>query len=208
MINTYAVIQGDKIIRVYETSDGEEGAATAMVNEGLDGDLVLVPTPFEGLPGQAKAEFDMTWMLRPLRDRVADGFVTLPSDITIDDETGEPRKKTFKEQIDDGTVKLEPWQKYDAEADELVFMPWTERITAGRATREEWLDAVVRPYRNQLLYDADVIYCNPERWWGYSDAEKAAWSAYKQALRDFPAGTIKIVDDPQSLDWPTHPGEH
>lgn len=205
MIETYAVIKDDEIIQVYETSEGRKGAAAAMGNEGLEGDLVLVPTPFEGLRGQARAEFDNGWRLRSLKDRVADGLVTLPSDETVDEETGERRKKTLKEKIDDGTTRLEPWQKYDAEADEIIVMPWAERIAAGTAAYEEWLDAVVRPYRNQLLYDTDVIYCNPERWWRYSDAEKAAWSSYKQALRDFPAAEVPVAEDPAALLWPEKP---
>jgi hypothetical protein len=208
MIETYAVIKNDEIIQVYETSDGAEGAVAAMENEGLEGDLVLVPTPFEGQQGQAKAGFTNDWKLRPLRDRVADGLVTLPSDMTVDAETGEARAKTLREKIEDGTTTIEPWQRYDNEINEIVARSWPERIAAGVATYEEWLDAVARPYRNHLLFEADSIYCNPERWWSYSDPQKAAWSAYKQVLRDFPATVIPIVEDSLTIDWPSKPEEN
>lgn len=208
MIETYAIIEADEIRQIYETGDGEAGARTAMENEGLSGDLVLVATPFEGFRGQDRREFTENWMLRPLADRVAEGFVILPPDMTVDAETGEARKKTLREKIEDGTVKLEPWQRYDTERNEIVAMSWTERIATGVATYEEWLDAVVRPYRNHLLYEADSIYCNPERWWSYSDPQKAAWSVYKKALRDFPATVIPIVEDSLTIDWPSKPEEN
>ena len=147
MIQTYAVIKDNTIIRVYETGDGEKGATQAMENESIDGDLALVPTPFEGIQGQVRREFTEGWKLRPIADRVADGIVILPGDVAIDQSTGEVRKKTLKEQVADGTIKLETWQEYDAETDAIVTMSWAKRMAAGTATREKWLDAIVRPYR-------------------------------------------------------------
>ena len=44
----------------------------------------------------------------------------------------------------------------------------------------------VRAYRDVLLDDCDIRYCNPELWSAMGEAEKQAWREYKQALRDIP----------------------
>lgn len=205
MVETYIVRANGKILQVYETQDGLPGVEKSMKAEGLIGEIVLVPTPFDGHREQDEREFDADWKLRPIRDRVGDGLVTLPKTHTVDEETGEVRKKTLKESIDDGTTKLQPSQKYDPDKDTIIPKPWPERIADGPETYEDWLDAVVRPHRDGLLVEADTVYCNPERWWGYSDDQKTAWSAYKQALRDFPATKLQVVDDPALLAWPYKP---
>jgi hypothetical protein len=46
----------------------------------------------------------------------------------------------------------------------------------------------------------DRVYCNAERWASMSDAKRAEWSEYKQALRDFPS----ICDSLNPI-WPTMP---
>lgn len=205
MVETYIVRARGKILQVYETQDGIAGVEASMRSEGIVGESVLVPTPFEGHRDQDEREFDADWKLRPIKDRVADGLVVLPPDQTVDEETGEVRPKTLKESIDDGTIELQSSQKYDPETESIIPKPWPERISDGPETYDDWLNAVVRPHRDALLLEADAIYCNPERWWGYSDEQKTTWSAYKQALRDFPAMKLQVIDDPGQLAWPVRP---
>lgn len=66
--------------------------------------------------------------------------------------------------------------------------------------KEKWLDSYVRPLRQALIDEADLKYCNAEKWEGMNETERAAWSTYKQALRDLPA-TI----DPDNPVWPEKP---
>ena len=77
-------------------------------------------------------------------------------------------------------------------------------IDSGVKTIEDYLD-IVRNYRNQLLNECDLIYCNPERWYNYSDSLKQLWSNYKQQLRDFTDKKLEIVDDISKLNWPVKP---
>ena len=44
----------------------------------------------------------------------------------------------------------------------------------------------IRQERDGLLNEADLVYCNAEKWSRMSDVEKEKWIDYKQQLRDFP----------------------
>lgn len=66
--------------------------------------------------------------------------------------------------------------------------------------RSIWLDQEVRPQRNQLLNDIDIIYCNADKWETMTAEKKAEWRVYKQALRDLP-DTIDMTNPV----WPTMP---
>lgn len=66
--------------------------------------------------------------------------------------------------------------------------------------REVWLNTVIRPERDRLLDEVDLTYCNSDRWEGMTTEQKAAWRAYKQALRDLTA-TI----DYENPMWPVMP---
>lgn len=204
MTETYAIFDGDELVQIYETADGIEGIKASIKNEGIKGTPFLVPTYFEGRIGQKKREFDTAWKLRPIKDRVKEGLTTLPAGKAIDEKTGELRDKTVKEKIDTGEIKIPRGQMFDANTDAIVSMPWVERVASGQYTKEEWLNEVVRPMRNCTLDEVDRVYCNPERWSGYSDTKKAEWSAYKQALRDLPA-SLATVSEPEDIAFPPMP---
>lgn len=44
----------------------------------------------------------------------------------------------------------------------------------------------IRQERDGLLNEADLVYCNAEKWSRMSDIKKQEWIDYKQQLRDFP----------------------
>lgn len=60
--------------------------------------------------------------------------------------------------------------------------------------------ADLRAERNRLLDEADLKYCNAERWSAMTPETRSAWSAYKQALRDLPENID--ADNPV---WPSMP---
>ncbi|TWB33096.1 phage tail assembly chaperone [Nitrospirillum viridazoti] len=63
--------------------------------------------------------------------------------------------------------------------------------TTFRTLREE-------RFRRLSFSDVAVL---PDRWAAMSDAQRAAWTAYRQALRDLPANTT----DPTAPAWPVPP---
>lgn len=58
----------------------------------------------------------------------------------------------------------------------------------------------IRMYRDALLRETDVRYCNPELWSDMLSEKQQQWRSYKQALRNFPA-----VCDPDNPVWPIPP---
>jgi hypothetical protein len=66
--------------------------------------------------------------------------------------------------------------------------------------RERWLNAEIRPKRDQLLNEVDIVRCNADKWEAMTPDQKQAWREYKQALRDLP----RIIDYAAQV-WPTTP---
>lgn len=66
--------------------------------------------------------------------------------------------------------------------------------------RERWLNTVIRPKRDQLLNEVDMIWCNADKWESMTQEKKQAWREYKQALRDLPG-----IIDYRAPVWPTAP---
>jgi len=59
----------------------------------------------------------------------------------------------------------------------------------------------IRRKRDALLDEADLKYCNADKWETMTAEEKGVWRTYKQALRDLPATT----EDPANPVWPEMP---
>ena len=161
--------------------------------------LQEVPEDFDGIVGTYEDEYDENWRLRRLVDRLADGTARdFPSEMTIG-EDGEPRYKTRLERVLEGSEELDPTEKIVNM--EIVPKSPRELVIDGLITREEWLDAEIRPERDTRVNEIDLAYCNAMEWELMDASEKQAWRDYKQALRDFPA----IVDSANVV-WPKRPG--
>lgn len=202
-MQTFIVHKDKKILRVYETSQGLEGVELSIQNEGITGTIVEVPNLFKGFPNQDIREFTLDWDLKSLKDRVQ--YRTIPDDEIYDEVEDKIRKKTLKEKVDSGLETLDPDMKLNEDGTEKIRKSWTELIAEKLKTYDEWISQIVRPYRNILLAETDTIYCNPERWWGYSDEQKTAWSHYKQQLRDFTQQELEVVNGVEVLPWPRRP---
>ena len=59
----------------------------------------------------------------------------------------------------------------------------------------------VRAERNKLLDEADVIYCNADKWELMDEPTKTAWRDYKDQLREIP----DQAGFPFNVDWPQAP---
>lgn len=90
---------------------------------------------------------------------------------------------------------------FNAETGEVTTLPYTEEEKAERAVRHTaraW--EKLRERRTSFLVESDP-YVLPDRWAGYTPEQQAAWSAYRQALRDLPETT----QDPFNPVWPSKP---
>lgn len=90
---------------------------------------------------------------------------------------------------------------HDAETGEVTVVPFTaeeEALFWERRTPRAWSN--LRSERDDLLIQSDA-YVLPDRWAGYTPEQQAAWSAYRQALRDLPETT----EDPFNPAWPSKP---
>jgi len=205
MVKNYIAIKDSKVCGLFQTAEGIEGVENSCKYLEITYDEIKeVPVDkSDVVEGRDVKEFDSNYDLKPLQERVDLGFVKLKPEEKV--ENDKIVQKTLKEKIDEGIKILESNEKYDAEIDQIISKPWKERIAENTATYEDWLDEVVRPFRNQLINDCDLVYCNPERWYGYSDEQKSAWSAYKQALRDFPELDLEVVDNAEEISWPVKP---
>lgn len=71
-----------------------------------------------------------------------------------------------------------------AEKEPVPFCTWNGKD--WELDKDLWIDEAIRPQRNDLLNEVDLVYCNADKWERMSDEKKAEWRAYKQKLRDLP----------------------
>lgn len=108
----------------------------------------------------------------------------------VDDPTKEVVPATPDEQLADSSW-LQKWQVTGRQ-----FADETERATA-QAAAVEVKAGRVRAERNRLIAASDWAVL-PD-----SSADKSAWAAYRQALRD----VTEQPDFPESVEWPTAPND-
>ncbi|WP_050698970.1 phage tail assembly chaperone [Anaeromassilibacillus senegalensis] len=77
---------------------------------------------------------------------------------------------------------------------------WLQRAKAYERAQEA---DKVRAYRDKLLNDCDLIYCNPSNWAAMDEPAQAVWQEYKQALRDVP----QQAGFPHSVTFPPLPAQ-
>ena len=101
------------------------------------------------------------------------------------------------------------YDKYSYETDyspglaaqiESNYDTWLQKAKAAEIASE---GAKVRNYRDNLLNQCDLQYCNSEKWAAMAEDKQKEWTAYKQALRDVPIQS----GFPYSINWPTMPKE-
>jgi hypothetical protein len=134
---TYVVLKDHRIVKVYTTTSGLTGIKESLKNQPiLSYDSII---RVEGVPDYVQTtdirEYDENGKLRPLEDRIIDGFVPVPRGKKIVDKT--LVNKTIVEKIADGDIKLEYNQKYDEERDEIVYKTEMELEEEEVATMSE-----------------------------------------------------------------------
>ena len=76
--------------------------------------------------------------------------------------------------------------------------PLPKAIRDVRVAQETWQR--IRS-RRAGLFRAQIDSLNPLRWEAMDEAQKQAWRAYRQALRDIP----QVFSDPEDVIWPVPP---
>ena len=101
------------------------------------------------------------------------------------------------------------YDKYSYETDyspglaaqiESNYDTWLQKAKAAEIASE---GAKVRNYRDNLLNQCDLQYCNSEKWAAMAEDKQKEWTAYKRALRDVPTQD----GFPYSINWPVMPKE-
>ena len=100
-----------------------------------------------------------------------------------------------KKNKSDIIVTKKPSRLHKAVFNGLEFVEW-------EVDREKWLDAIIRPKRNDLLDDVDLRRLNADKIETIAISKKVAWRTYKQALRNLPE-TINY----ENPEWPIAPNE-
>lgn len=113
MIETYIVTKNDIILRVYHTTQGLEGIKKSLKFENVNDydEIKKVTNEFEGYTGLNINEINENGKLKPLEQRIIEGYVALPKGFKIVDN--KLVEKTLKEKIDDGDIVLSENEIYD-----------------------------------------------------------------------------------------------
>lgn len=140
---TWIVLKDKKILRVYKTSQGEPGIIASLKYEGITDfdERRKVTDFFEGVKGMDIRELTTKGKLRPLVDRIKEGYRPLDPNYKI--EKDEIVEKTLKEKIDDGLVQVDAFQVYDEETQELRPKTQDELLRDGLITQAQ-IDAQER----------------------------------------------------------------
>lgn len=136
------------------------------------------------------------WPIHNLREHLRN--VSLPVDITNNDLLPDGYVWVLQQPAPDFDPRT---QKLVAFGPELRDGQWINGYTTEALTEQELADFArteqvrVRAKRDMLLRDCD--------WTQVADApvDKAAWAAYRQALRDI----TKQADFPSTVTWPDQP---
>lgn len=154
----YIAIKDHVILRVMQTSDGIDGVKKALGNMEYD-TIEKVPLDSSLQKNRDRREYDdKTYDLRPLSERVASGYVELPTGHKLSGDVVVPM--TLEEKV---AVGIEPPQpRMKAVGDEWVKMTDAEIIASGQATQKE-LDDERSAKEREVLIQAEIRKMAEER---------------------------------------------
>ena len=89
----------------------------------------------------------------------------------------------------------------DADTGFITFTPNLDAYNADQAARVSTQWTFLRRERDDKLKASDWIVAVPDA--PFTDEQKTAWRAYRQALRDLPS-TVSDIED-STIAWPTPP---
>ena len=84
----------------------------------------------------------------------------------------------------------------------ITFTPNLDAYNADQAAHREARRTCLRAERDAKLKESDWIVAVPDA--PFTDAQKSAWIAYRQALRDFPSTFTTSVPE-NGVVWPAPP---
>jgi hypothetical protein len=143
----YVVIKDNKIIRKMHTSQGLTGIKTVLGDTQYDEIRKIPNVSFDVRTKRDVREYDENWKFHKLSKRVADGFVRIPENHKLDEETIRPM--TVQERVDSGIIQIPPRMKVGN--DHFVAMSDAEIVLSGQATQKELDDEKKAIQREQLI---------------------------------------------------------
>lgn len=114
----YILLKGDTIVRVYKTAQGKAGILQAIKNERITeyDEIRKVPNDTEYKTKSVIQEYDNRGKLRPMEDRIVDGFRPCPTGYKVDKNSRQIVEKTDLEKLRDGEKTLGEHEVYDESA--------------------------------------------------------------------------------------------
>ena len=105
-IETYVVLKSDKIIKVYRTSQGKSGVLKSLEFESINDfdEIKQMDNYTEAKPNLHRNELDNKGKLRPIVDRVKEGYRKLDPHLKI--ENDEIKEKSEEEKIANGLIEV------------------------------------------------------------------------------------------------------
>jgi hypothetical protein len=214
-VKDYVVSKDNKVIRVYETSQGEAGVIASLEHEGIDRtghDIVEIPTTHKVEVGSDLREYTKDWNKRSLKDRVEEGYVKLrkaeedspyPEGTVLEKVSGEElTPKTDYDFVKEGVRELQANEYLDDEAEEIKTGTLQKLLEVGRINQTEYTERLSKEVRQQrdglLATKIDPIVTNPLRWNDLSKEEQDRIATYRQALLDVP----EQKGFPETVEWP------
>jgi hypothetical protein len=147
--------------------------------------------PSNAIAGQPKEYYNEDFSIKELQVLIDENIITL-----------EETQKVFENRIIDKSEKelyleglKELPETLKIENGEVLPKTTKELFTDDIITREEYQKSV-RPIRNSLLNEVDLIFCNALNLSKMTESRKTEWETYKQQLRDYPQSLTKLTDYP------------
>lgn len=118
-IQTYIVTKNNKILRVYRTTQGQDGILKSLQYEKIyDYDSIeKVTNEYEGVSGMDVREIDTQGKVRPEEERIIEGLIPPPKGKKV--LHGAVVDKTTLEKIRDGEIEIGSHEVYDEATDTI-----------------------------------------------------------------------------------------
>lgn len=146
----YIVVKDNKILHNFHTTQGLEGVKKSI--SGIDYDNIIeIPIESNVLKSTDIREYDNKWNIRPISDRVTDGFVVLPRGYKLLGDSIIPM--TIEELVKGKEIELPP--RFKAIGNEIIQMTDEEIISSRQATRKQ-LDDEKMERNNEDLIQAKI----------------------------------------------------
>ena len=119
---------------------------------------IAVPDSYNGSVGQNIKEFDTDFNLRPLADRYAEGFITLPDNLKLSDDKQSIVLKSDIELMADGLKEIPDKHKLSEDKKSIIPKTLSELVADGEISEDEAVEEarnIIRELRQEAFAEVD-----------------------------------------------------